>query len=42
VCAVIRGSLAVVAGIVDGLRHVMIDRLAGDDLTALLCLPAGR
>jgi len=30
------GSLAIVAGAVDGLRHVLVDRLAGDDLTALL------
>ena len=29
------------AGVVDGLRHVLIDRLAGDDLTALLALAAG-
>ena len=35
------GSLAVVAGIVDGLRHVLVDRLAGDDLSALLALAAG-
>ena len=45
--ALICGSLAVVAGIVDGLRHVLADRLAGDDLTAaawlaaLLALAAG-
>ena len=35
------GSLAIVAGVVDGLRHVAIDRLAGDDVTALLALVAG-
>jgi hypothetical protein len=35
------GSLAIVAGIVDGLRHVLVDRLAGDDLSALLGLAAG-
>jgi alpha/beta superfamily hydrolase len=35
------GSLAIVAGVVDGLRHVLIDRLSGDDATALLALAAG-
>lgn len=41
VVALVFGSLAIVAGIVDGLRHVAIDRLAGDDVTALLALVAG-
>ncbi|HEX5782791.1 MAG TPA: CocE/NonD family hydrolase, partial [Solirubrobacteraceae bacterium] len=34
-------SLAIVAGIVDGVRHVLIDRVAGDDVTAVLALVAG-
>jgi hypothetical protein len=38
IVALFCGSLAVVAGIVDGLRHVLVDRLVGDDLTALLAL----
>jgi hypothetical protein len=29
-------ALAVVAGVADGVRHVAVDRLAGDDFTALL------
>ena len=41
VVALICGSLAIVAGAVDGLRHVLIGRLAGDDATALLALAAG-
>jgi hypothetical protein len=41
VVALTSGSLAVVAGVVDGLRHVLVDRLSGDDLTALLALAAG-
>ena len=41
IVAMTSGSLAIVAGVVDGLRHVLIDRLAGDDLTALLALAAG-
>ena len=39
--ALVCGSLAIVAGIVDGLRHILIDRVAGDDLTAVLALVAG-
>jgi hypothetical protein len=41
VVALVCGSLAIVAGVVDGLRHVMVDRPAGDDVTALLGLSAG-
>ena len=41
IVALTSGSLAIVAGVVDGLRHVLIDRVAGDDLTALLALAAG-
>jgi uncharacterized protein len=39
--ALVCGSLAIVAGIADGLRHILIDRLAGDDITSLLALVAG-
>jgi uncharacterized protein len=35
------GTLAIVAGTVDGFRHVLVDQLGGDDLTALLSLAAG-
>jgi hypothetical protein len=35
------GILAVVAGIVDGARHVAVDRLSGDDATAILAGVAG-
>jgi hypothetical protein len=41
VVALVCAPLAIVAGIVDGLRHMAIDRLAGDDVTALLALGAG-
>ena len=41
IAALTCGSLAIVAGVADGLRHVLVDRLAGDDLTALLGLAAG-
>jgi hypothetical protein len=37
VCA----PVAIVAGVVDGLRHVLVDRVAGDDVTAMLALAAG-
>jgi uncharacterized membrane protein YidH (DUF202 family) len=35
------GVLALTAGVVDGFRHVAVDRLAGDDLTAMLAGAAG-
>lgn len=38
VTALICGLLALTAGVVDGFRHVAVDRLGGDDLTAM---PAG-
>ena len=41
VAALVCAALAIVAGIVEGLRHMTIDRLAGDDVTALLALGAG-
>jgi fermentation-respiration switch protein FrsA (DUF1100 family) len=39
--AIVCGVLAIVAGVVDGLRHVLIDRPAGDDLTTLIAGVAG-
>jgi hypothetical protein len=39
--ALVCGVLALTAGVVDGFRHVAIDRLAGDDLTAMLAGAAG-
>jgi uncharacterized protein len=39
--AFVCGMLALTAGVVDGFRHVAIDRLAGDDLTAMLAGAAG-
>lgn len=41
VVALACAPLALVAGIADGLRHVAVDRLSGDDLTALLTTAAG-
>ena len=35
------GALALEAGIVDGLRHVVIDTISGDDVTACLSAAAG-
>ena len=35
------GALAVTAGMVDGFRHVAIDRIAGDDVTVMLAGVAG-
>jgi uncharacterized protein len=34
--AIAAGPVMIVAGIVDGLRHVAVDQLAGDDVTAML------
>jgi hypothetical protein len=39
--ALVCGTLAVTAGAVDGLRHIAVDRLAGDDVTAVLAGLAG-
>ena len=41
VAALVCGTLAVVAGVVDGYRHIAVDRLAGDDVTAVLAGIAG-
>jgi hypothetical protein len=35
------GALAIVAGVADGLRPALLDRLSGDDLSALLAAVAG-
>jgi hypothetical protein len=34
--AIVCGGLAAVAGVADGLRHVLVDQLSGDDATVLL------
>jgi hypothetical protein len=39
--ALTAGALMAVAGVADGARHVVVDRLAGDDLTAILAGLAG-
>ena len=41
VACLVCGSLAAVAGVADGLRHIATDRMAGDDLTAVLGWLAG-
>jgi alpha/beta superfamily hydrolase len=41
VAALVCGVLALTGGVVDGFRHVAVDRLAGDDLTAMLAGVAG-
>jgi hypothetical protein len=41
IAAICCGALAITAGVVEGLRHVLVDRLAGDDLTGLAALIAG-
>ena len=41
VAALTAGPLMIIAGVVDGARHVAVDRLAGDDVTAILAGVAG-
>src|SRR5829696_10195978 len=41
VVAIATGVLALTAGIADGFRHVIVDRLAGDDVTVMLAGLAG-
>jgi hypothetical protein len=41
VAALTAGPLMVVAGIVDGVRHLAVDRLGGDDVTAIVAALAG-
>jgi hypothetical protein len=37
VAALTAGPLMILAGVVDGVRHIAVDRLAGDDVTAVVC-----
>jgi len=39
--ALTAGTLMIVAGIVDGVRHITVDRMGGDDVTALLAGATG-
>ena len=41
VAALTAGLLMLVVGVVDGFRHVAVDRLGGDDVTAIFCGAAG-
>jgi len=41
ITGIVCGILALTAGVVDGFRHVAIDRLTGDDLAAMLAGAAG-
>ena len=41
IAALTAGSLMIVAGVVDGFRHVAVDRLGGDDVAATLAALAG-
>jgi hypothetical protein len=41
VAALTSGSLMMVAGVIEGIRHVALDRLAGDDATAIVAAVAG-
>jgi dienelactone hydrolase len=39
--ALVCGALALTGGVADGVRHVLVDRLSGDDLTAVAAAVAG-
>jgi uncharacterized protein len=39
--AIFAGALAIVGGVTDGVRHIVVDRLSGDDVTAVLAGLAG-
>ena len=39
--AIFAGALAIVGGATDGVRHVLVDRVSGDDVTAVLAGLAG-
>ena len=39
--AIFAGSLAIVGGATDGVRHVVVDRVSGDDVTSVLAGAAG-
>ena len=39
--AIFVGALAIVGGVTDGVRHIAVDRVSGDDVTAVLAGVAG-
>ena len=39
--AIFAGALAIVGGVTDGVRHIAVDRVSGDDVTAVLAALAG-
>ena len=39
--AIFAGALAITGGITDGVRHIAVDRVSGDDVTAVLAGVAG-
>jgi hypothetical protein len=41
IAALVAGTLTIVAGVVVGVRHVAVDRLAGDDVSAILAAFGG-
>jgi len=41
ITALAAGALMIVAGTADGIRHVVVDRLSGDDVTAIIAAIAG-
>ena len=39
--AIFAGALSIVGGATDGVRHIVVDRMSGDDVTAVLAAVAG-
>ena len=39
--AIFAGALAITGGVTDGVRHIAVDRVSGDDVTAVLAGVAG-
>ena len=39
--AIFAGALAIVGGVTDGVRHIAVDRIGGDDISAVLAALAG-
>ena len=39
--AILVGALAIVGGVTDGVRHIAVDRVSGDDISAVLAALAG-
>ena len=39
--AIFAGALSIVGGVTDGVRHIVVDRISGDDVTAVLAGVAG-